>query len=89
MEYAPTLDMVKKFKCVRDEEPFKTRIPIKTLLSPITRRKMFHIDVQKYEGDMELKAEKDTLKAIEAIYNVTINLNKPNDPHSMYSYSDK
>ena len=30
MEYAPTLDMVKKFRCVSDEEPFKTRIPIKT-----------------------------------------------------------
>ena len=52
MEYAPTLDMVKKFKCVSDEEPLKTRISIKTLFSPITRRKMFHIDVEKDEGDI-------------------------------------
>ena len=89
MEYAPTLEMVKKFKCVSDEVPFKTRIPIKTLLSPITRRKLFHIDVEKYEGDIEFKADKETVKSIEAIYNVTINLNKPDDPLRMYSYSDK
>ena len=46
MEYAPKLEMVKKFKCVSDEEPFKTRIPITMLLSPISRRKMFGIDVE-------------------------------------------
>ena len=89
MEDAPTLEMVKKFKCVSDEEPFNTRIPIRTLLSPITRRKMFHIDAEKYEGDIEFKAAKETLKSIEAVYNVTINLKKPNDPLSMYSSSDE
>ena len=50
---------------------------------------MFHKYVEQYTGDIEFKADKDTLKSIEALYNVTINLNKPNDPFSMYSYSNK
>ena len=89
MEFASTLDMINKFKYVHEDEPFKTRIPIKTLLSPVTKRKLFHIDVEQYEGEIEFKATKEMLKSVEKQYNVIVNLNKPDDPLNMYSYSNK
>ena len=89
MEFTPTLDTIKKFRFVQECEPFKTKMSIKTLLSPITKRKLFHIDVEKYEGNIEFKANAETIKNIETMYNVSVNLNKPNDPLSIYSYRDK
>ena len=89
MEFAPSLELINKFKFVREDEPFKTQIPIKTLLLPVTKRKMFHIDVEKYEGGIEFKANEDKVKSLEKTYNINVCLKKPNDPLNMYSYSNK
>ena len=68
---------------------FQTKIPIKTLIHIVSKRTLFHIYVEKYERNLEFKANGDTLKLIEKQFNVTINLNKPNDPLNMYAYSNK
>jgi hypothetical protein len=50
LEFSPSLNIIKKFSHLRPEEALKSRIPLKTLLSPVTNRKLFHIDVEQYEG---------------------------------------
>ena len=89
LEFYPCLEMLKKFTHLKPEAPLKSNIPLKKLLSPITKRKLFHVDVEKYEGDIELQADKEKLKMLEEQYNIKINLNKPDDPLHFYNYRDK
>ena len=62
MEYHTTLQMINKFRYAFDDEHFKTRMPIKTLLKPLTKRKIFHIDVEEYRGQIAFGATEEHVK---------------------------
>ena len=66
MEFAPTLKMINMFRCVFEDTPFRIRMTTRTLLKPISKRKMFHIDVEEYMGNIEFSAtaEQKTLKSV-------------------------
>lgn len=89
LEFYSTLETIKKFTHLKPEGVLKSNIPLKILLSPVTQRKLFHLDVEQYEGDIEFKGDKEKLNALERQYNIKINLNKPNDPLNVYDYGDK
>jgi hypothetical protein len=86
MEFKPTVLMINQFKFAFEGEHFKTRMSIRSLLTILTKRKLFHLDVEQYEGDLVFNADKDVIKNIENEYNVNVNMNKPNDPLNMLSY---
>jgi uncharacterized protein (UPF0248 family) len=88
MEYHSTVQMINKFKYAFDEDNFKTRIPIKQLLKPLTKRKIFHMDVEEYHGAIAFGATEENIKQVEKDFNVKVNLSKPNDPLNAYSYSE-
>jgi len=89
LEFYPCLEMINKFTHLKPEGTLKSNIPLKKLLSPVTNRKLFHVDVEQYEGDIEFKADKEKLKELEEKHNIKIILRKPNDPLHYYDYSDK
>jgi len=76
LEFYPCLEMIKKFTHLKPECTLKSNIPLKKRLSPVTNRKLFHVDVEQYEGDIEFKADKEKLKELEEKHNIKINLNK-------------
>lgn len=72
-----------------DDDQFKTSIPLKTLLKPITKRRIFHIDVEEYSGNVEFSASKESIEHVEKQMNVKVNLNKPNDSLHYMGYREK
>ena len=88
MEYHSTLQMINKFKYAFDEDNFKTRIPIKHLLKPLTKRKIFHMDVEEYRGEIVFGATEEDVKKVEKEFNVKVNLNKPNDPLNIHTFNE-
>lgn len=88
MEYLPTLQMINKFKYAFEEENFKTRIPIKTLLKPLTKRKIFHMDVEEYRGQIAFGATEEHVKNVEEVFNVEVNLNRPTDPLNLFTFNN-
>ena len=88
MEYHSTLQMINKFKYAFDEDNFKTRIPIKHLLKPLTKRKIFHMDVEEYRGEIVFGATEEDVKKVEKDFNVKVNLNKPNDPLNIHTFNE-
>jgi hypothetical protein len=60
-EFAPSLEMVKMFGLVFDHQSFRIRLPLKDLLRPITKRKIFHIDVEEYLGNLEFSTTPDRI----------------------------
>ena len=88
MEYLPTLQMINKFKYAFDEDNFKTRIPIKQLMKPLTKRKIFHMDVEEYRGEIAFGATEEDIKKVEKDFNVKVALNKPNDPLNIQTFNE-
>lgn len=88
MEYHSTLQMINKFRYAFDDDHFKTRMPIKTLLKPLTKRKIFHMDVEEYRGQIAFGATEEHVKKVEEAFNVKVNLNKPTDPLNMFTFND-
>jgi len=88
-EFAPSLEMIKMFGLVFDHQSFRIRIPLKDLFKQITKRKIFHIDVEEYLGDLEYSNNPDSIKSTEKLMNVKVVLNKPNDPLHYMPYRDK
>ena len=89
MEFAPTLKMINMFRCVFEDTPFRILMTTKTLLKPISKRKIVHIDVEEYMGNIEFMATTEQIKKVEERMNIKTQLNKPDDPLRYMSYRDK
>ena len=89
IKFLPSIKMINKFKSVYDDELFKINIPLKALLKPISKRNFLLLDVDDYDGNIIFNANKDDVKNTENLMNITIKLEKTDDPLHHRIYRDK
>ena len=75
IEFQTTLDTIKKFRyAMCKDDLWFARQPIRELLRPISKRKIFFIHVEEYAGDMFFTTDVNKVSAVEKQMNVKVAL---------------
>ena len=90
LEFRPTLENIRKFRCVMSSDAlWHAWLPIRELLRPLSRRrKLFNIDVEEYEGDVFFTEDVQKVRDAERAMNVKVELKRPSEDDDDYSDDD-